>query len=211
VPCPKDKDAVISVPQFTAGETTIKLPQITFRMVRQDVSFNVPQFTIRDYEKDQRKAEEKLEGEKELLQQALAEIKHGESARTAEAIRLTLKKLKDSAEAELNAMRTEALRPIDEGREELRKAREEAKKAITAAGGEWSESSYTLIDVERGLESFQRTVLKPYDDAQREINEKFYELVERYLGSVIEAKKGQWSAPLCGPPPAGTAATRYQP
>jgi len=80
VPCPVTKQVVLSLPQFTLGQTTIKLPQITTKMVRKDVSFHVPQVTYRDYAKVEGDARDKIQAERDLLKRALDEIKKGEGS-----------------------------------------------------------------------------------------------------------------------------------
>jgi TPR repeat protein len=208
VPCPKQTDVVLTLPQFTAGETTINVPQVTTRMVRKDVVFHVPQFTYRDWEKVAHDAEEKLEAEKVLLQRALTEIKRGEGARTSEAIRQTLKKLKEKAEAEINAARSDAMKDVDASRKALEKARNEARRAIEGAGGIWDESRWGLANLERGFAGYGSALLKPYDDAQVKINSLFDGLVKKYLGHAIYSLGT--AAPFCGARPKGIPSTGLQ-
>lgn len=196
VPCPVQKRVRLSVPQFTAGETTMRLPQVTVKMVRKDVSFHVPQFTYRDWEKVEKNAERKMEIEKELLDQALRELKEKKAGVTAEAIRRVLKKLKEETEQELHKSERDSLADVDAAYNELVRLSNEARETLIRAGADPS-AAQPFEDVGRNFDTYRAQIRQPYEHAQSQLNELFDGLVRRYLGAVIEEVGAE---PFCGKP-----------
>jgi hypothetical protein len=187
IPCLKEFDAVLSLPQFKAGETEIRVPQLTVSYHLRTLSFHLPQVTVRDWEVDQKRAEGKIAAEEDLLKRHLEELKRDGKARTAEAVRVKLKELYEKVVAELDANSRETVSWIDTELRTLRKARQDAYEAATKAGGSWTGTD-SLMEIDGSLEGYRRRLLEAVDSQRGELNGIFNDLVARYLGPVIAAK-----------------------
>lgn len=196
VPCPTQKKVVLSLPQFTAGRTTIRLPQVKIRMARKDVSFHVPQVTYRDWEKVENAARKKASIEEELAKQALEEIKARHKGKTAEAIRQSLKQMYEAAMAELDARYKADIETIDEQYRKFVEVRNQAQKDLLDAGSD-PNASFPFDEVEVQFTKYRADLREPYEKARATINGNFDTLTTRYLGPVVHEMGG---GPFCGEP-----------
>ncbi len=77
------------------------------------------------------------------------------------------------------------MKEIEDSESKLKQARDDAKRAIEDAGGIWNEAEWGLGSVEQGLRDHKAIVLKPYEQAQVQLNEAFDGLIRKYLGHAL--------------------------
>lgn len=198
VPCPTQKKVILSLPQFTAGRTNIRLPQVKIRMARKDVSFHVPQFTYRDWEKVENAARKKAAVEEDLARQALEEIKTRRKGKTAEAIRQTLKRMYEAAIVELDARYKADIEAIDKEYSKFVEAKNNLQKDLIVAGAD-PNASFPFEEMEAQFIKYRADLRQPYDTARALIDGNFNSLTERYLGPVV-AEMGTGGGFFCGEP-----------
>lgn len=204
ISCPKSKDVVLKVPQFKAGSTKIRLPEVTTYFKTTKIAFHVPQFRDRDWEDEQQKVDKRLADTQAWLTAALDEIARGEKARTYEAVRQALKRLLDKAHDEIDAARKEAMAPIVEARTQLENSRKEAMERTKQAGGEWDDADDTFAEVRDRLFSYERTISLEFEQQEAELNKVFNEMSTQYLSPVTNVIG---YGPVCGPREPSTPST----
>jgi len=204
VPCPKTRTITLDLPQFKSGQTTIRVPEATVRMVRKDVSFNVPQFTYRDFEKDEDSALKKIDAETVLLNRAVEEIKTRHKGVTAEAIRRTLKDAETEMMGQIDAAQKATIEPNRLAYIKLIEARKAGVEALRQAGVKDPEAEFPFEDTVGQFWKYELKLREPFDDARANVNEMILRLAHQYLDAVV-AEVGEEG--FCGPIPRGTPAT----
>lgn len=203
-PCVKDGAIKLTLPQFTAGTTTIRVPQVTTKLVRKNFSLNLPQFTNRDYDKDADSEIKKADAEVTLLNRELDEIKGRNVSETGEAIRLLLKQTRDDMFKQIDDAEKAALNQGRAAYNAVVAARDAANAALERAKVQDARISEGAETAVRQFNGYEAKIQQPFEDQRVKVKQMISDLGDKYLKPVVE-KYGEDG--LCGPPSASKSLT----
>jgi hypothetical protein len=186
-PCLKTKQAKLDLPQFTAGTTSVQVPQVTVEMKTREFSLNLPQFTERTPDHEMRKHENNIEQEEGRLARTLAAIAEKNIAAATKEAEVIWQKEHDAAFQALNAAEMKALGDLAAARAQLNAKVSAAKGSLQAAGAPADATSELERQSQQANATLEATEAKAKEifAEQRTLLEKeFEQLKQKYLEPV---------------------------
>lgn len=183
-PCLSTKQVKMDLPQFTAGETTIRLPSFKVEMKTREFSLNLPQFTERTPDHEMRKHDDNIAEEKARLQQDLSSTEDKYRKATIEELTATWQKGRDNALRELDSSQQVATDKLKTARADLEAKSAAAMSALRGAGAtaETISGFSRQIDLARqAMDRAEANTRDVFENKKKELNASFDELKQRYL------------------------------
>ncbi|MDA9442967.1 hypothetical protein XH98_28505 [Bradyrhizobium sp. CCBAU 51745] len=184
-PCLSTKQVKMDLPQFTAGETTIRLPTFKVEMKTREFSLNLPQFTERTPDHEMRKHEEHIAEEKSRLQQDLSSMEDKYRKAALEELTATWQQGRDNATRELDSAERSATEKLKTARADLETKSAAAMSALRGAGAtaETIDGFSRQIDLARqAMDRAEANTHDLFESKKKELNASFDEMKQRYLG-----------------------------
>jgi hypothetical protein len=186
-PCMTTKQAKLDLPQFTAGTTSVQVPQVTVEMKTREFSLNLPQFTERTPDHEMRKHENNIEQEEGRLANTLAAITEKNIAAATKEVEVIWQKEHDAAFQALDAAEMKALGDLAAGRAQLQASVSAAKASLQAAGAPpdaTSELERQSQQANATLETTEAKAKEIFAEQRTLLEKEFEQLKQKYLGPV---------------------------
>jgi hypothetical protein len=184
VPCLSTKQVKMDLPQFTAGETTIRLPSFKVEMKTREFSLNLPQFTERTPDHEMRKHEDNIAQEESRLKQDLSSLEDKYRKAAVEELSATWQQGRDNAMRELESAQRSATERLKAARADLEAKSAAAMSALRGAGATQETIGGFSRQVDLGRQAMDRAEASTsdrFDSKKRELNAAFDEMKRRYL------------------------------
>jgi hypothetical protein len=180
-PCMTTKQVKIDLPQFTAGTTSIHVPQITVEMKTREFSLDLPQFTERTPDHEMRKHEDNIAQEEGRLASTLASIDERNIAAATKEVLAVWQTEHDAAVQAIDAAEKKTLDDIAAARLEVKTKMTAAQAALRNAGAPANLSAQ--------LEQQSQQANAALDLGESQANEMFAQMRARLKNEFDELKR----------------------